>query len=82
MALSTYNWEKYPVHTENSPPLPGARISLPFTLRSLFFQITEVFVFLIGYNGEFKKESLKIINSKFQKPKQYFCEVYWGENSG
>ncbi len=47
-----------------------SQISLRFGLRSLFFQIIEVFYFSIGYNGEFaifEKKALKIRNSKFQK---------------
>ncbi len=46
----------------------NTQISLRFALRSLVFQIIEVFGFPIGYNGEIKK-SLKIGNSKFQKSK-------------
>ncbi len=48
-----------------------SQISLRFPLRSLVFQIIEVFDFSIGYNmynGEFaiyKKKMLKIRNSKF-----------------
>ncbi len=51
---------------------PEAQISLRFALRSLVFQIIEVFGFSIGYNDEFKKnvknqklEISKIQNSTF-----------------
>ncbi len=67
------------IYTEHSPQAP---ISLRFALRSLVFQIIDVFLFPIDYNGEFqifvKNQKLKI--SKIQK--QYFCETYWEENSG
>ncbi len=48
---------------------PEVQISLRFTrFRFRFvFQIIEVYGFPIGYNGEIKKKSLKIKNSKFQK---------------
>ncbi len=46
----------YALHTH-----PEAQILLRFAVRSLFFQIIEVFGFPIGYNGEFKN-SLKIKN--------------------
>ncbi len=62
-----------------------SKISLRFALRSLVFQIIEVFDFSIGYNGEFaifEKKSLKIRNSKFQKSQTYVCEDHWEENSG
>ena len=38
----------------------------------------------MAYNGEFKnfgKKSLKIVNSKFQNPKQHFYEDHSEENS-
>ena len=60
---------------------PEAQNSLRFTLRSLVFQIIEVLGFPIGHNGEILKKSLKIVSSKFQNPKQHFCEDHWEENS-
>ncbi len=42
------------------------QISLPFALRSLVFQIIEVFGFPIGYNGEFQKF---VKNQKFKSSK-------------
>ncbi len=47
---------------------PEAQISLRFALRSLVFQIIEVFGFLIGYNGEFQKfvKNQKLKISKIQ----------------
>ncbi len=62
-----------------------SQISLGFALRSLVFQIIEVFDFSIGYNGEFEifeKKSFKIGNSKFKKSPTYFYEDHWEENSG
>ncbi len=61
-----------------------SEISLRFALRSLAFQIFEVFDFSIGYNGEaeiFEKDSLKIRKSKFQKYPMQFCEDQCEENS-
>ncbi len=47
---------------------PEAQISLCFTLRSLVFQIIEVFGFPIGYNGEIQKfvKNQKLKISKIQ----------------
>ena len=53
-----------------------SQISLRFALRSLVFQLIEVFDFSISYNGEFKyfeKKSSKIGNSKFQNSQTQFC---------
>ncbi len=64
---------------------------LRFTLRSLIFQITEVFGFSIGHNGEFEtvgKKLLKIGISNFKTPQSSFvrttgrniqdkCEKFW-----
>ncbi len=62
----------------------GPQISLGDALRSLLFQIIELFGFSIGNNGEFEsfrklKKSLKIRNSKFQKPKHSFLRTIGGK---
>ena len=62
-----------------------SQISIRFTLRSLVFQIIEVFDISIGYNDEieiFEKKSLQMSNSKFQKSQTQFCVDHWEENSG
>ncbi len=49
---------------------PESQISPPFALRSLAFQIIEVFGFSIAYSSEFEifeNKWLKIANSKFQQ---------------
>ncbi len=46
---------------------PGVQISLRFALRSLVFQIIEVFDFSIDYNGEFAIFEKKIIKNQKRK---------------
>ncbi len=59
-----------------------AKISLRFALRSLVFQIIEVFGFPIGYIGEIK-QCIKNQKLKISKnPNQHFCENHWEEISG
>ncbi len=71
----------------------GSQISLLFALRSLVFQIIDVFGFPIGYNGEFqifenifvKNQKLKISNKNVQRSFvrtiwrkiQEECENFW-----
>ncbi len=66
-------------------PTTSPKFFTPFcsTINNVF-QIIEVFDFSAGYNGKFeifKKKSLKIGNSKFQKSATYFCEDHWEEIS-
>ncbi len=51
--LNHFKCQKLPLYAEHLPP--EAHISLRFALRSLVFQIIEVFSFAIGYNGEIQK---------------------------
>ncbi len=56
-----------------------------FALRSLVFQIIEVFDFSIGYNGEFEFFGKKIVKDrklKISKIPNVVCENHWWENSG
>ncbi len=60
-------------------------ISHHFALRSLVFQIIDIYGFSIAYNGEFEileKKNVKIGNSKFQIFQTSFWEDQWQENSG
>ena len=61
---------------------PEVQISLRFALRSLVFQIIEVYGFIIGYNGEIKKfvknqklKISKIHNSTFVRTTEKKIQV-------
>ena len=96
MPFSRHNAFENQKYTEWPPELPEAfnytsilctlnthpRAANFIRLRSLVFQIVEVFGCPIGYHyGEFQK-FVKNQKLKFQNPKQYFCEDYFEENSG
>ncbi len=70
LGMKLGNWPKFQkLHIYNLK-YSESQILLRFAVRSLVFQIIEVFGFSIGYNGEFEiseKKLLKLRNSKFQK---------------
>ncbi len=64
------NCQKYPVYTNYLQPRPKLH---SFALRWLLYEIIAVFGFTVWYNVEpeiYRKQSLKIGNSTFQKSKR------------
>ena len=61
---------------------PEAQISLRFALRSLVFQISKVFDFYIGYNGEFDIFETKIVKNQKLKISKIQNAVLWGPLGG
>ena len=62
-----------------------SQISLSFALRSLVFQLIEVFDFFIGYNGEFEIFGKKIVKNWKLIISKIPNVILWGpleENSG